>query len=81
MAHKAQTSIEFRTTWVFLVIKLFLWLRMIRLIKILNSPIIGRTYINGKVSSEMRYNISNNQITLRIDSCGGEVKNGSDIKL
>ena len=80
MAHKAQTSIEFRTTWVFLVIKLFLWLRMIRLIKILNSPIIGRTYINGKVSSEMRYNISNNQITLRIDSCGGEVK-PSDIKL
>ena len=50
MAQIPKIHIEIRTTWVFLAMRLFTWLRMIRLIKILNSPIIGRTYINGKVS-------------------------------
>ena len=81
MAQEVQINIELRTTWVLLAIRLFSWLRMIRLIRLLNNAIVARTYINGKISSEMRFNITNNQIDIRIDSCGGEVKNGSDIKL
>ena len=81
MALKARINIEFRTTWVFLAMRLFTWLKAIRLLRLLSNSIIGRTYINGKISSVMRFNITNNQLDIRIDSCGGEVGKASDIKL
>ena len=81
MAQIPKIHIEIRTTWVFLAMRLFTWLKIIRLLRMLDNAIIARVYCDGKISSEMRFNITNNQIDIRIDSCGGEVKNGSDIKL
>jgi len=81
MAQQEQVFIEFRTTWVLLAFKLFCWLRVMRLIQLLDNAIIARIYINGKMSQEMRYNFTKKQMDIRVDSPGGEVNDSSDLKL
>jgi len=82
MAQQEQTFIEFRTTWVFLALKLFCWLKIMRLIKILDNAIIARIYIDGKSSQKIKLNITDkNQVNIRINSIGGQIKFSQEIKL
>ena len=82
MAQQAQINIELRTTWIMLAFRFFAWLESPRLLTLLDNCIFARMYVDGKASGEMRFNITNKyQISIRIDSPGGEVENISDIKL
>ena len=76
-----EVNIEIRTTWAFLAMRLFTWLKSMWLLSRLGNPIIARVYCDGHLSQEIRFNFINNQIDIRIDSCGGEVEGSSDIKL
>lgn len=55
---QVEINIEFRTTWIMLVFRLFCWMENIWLLKMLNNAIIARIYVNGKLSQELRLEIN-----------------------
>jgi len=57
MAIQPEINIEFRTTWVLLIIKLFCMFPNKWLLKLLNKAIIYRIYVNGKLSQEVSIEI------------------------
>lgn len=50
-------NVETRTTWVLLAIRLCCWLKITRLLRLLNNSIIARVYTNGELSKELRFEI------------------------
>lgn len=57
MAQQTHINIEFRTTWIMLVFKVFVWMRSPRLLKLLDNAIFARMYVDGKFKDELRFEI------------------------
>jgi len=52
-----ETVIETRITWVVLAVRLCCWLKSKWLLNPLNGALLGRVYVNGKLSREIRLDI------------------------
>jgi len=56
----AEVIVETRVTWVVLAVRLSCWLKSKWLLNPLNGAILGRVYVNGKLSKEIRLDIKKN---------------------
>lgn len=58
---KSEITFEYRTTWAFLAMRLFTWLKIIRLLRMLDNVIIARVYCNGEFSREIRFHFNKHE--------------------